>query len=59
MYIPNGVVRRTFLSSLGGFVGEMKLFDDGEIIPDWINSEFSNIYKGLIIDLCKDQPFFV
>lgn len=38
-------------------MGEMKLFDDGEIIPDWINSEFSNIYKGLIIDLCKDQPF--
>lgn len=38
-------------------MGEMKLFDDGEIIPDWINSDFSNIYKGLIIDLCKDQPF--
>ena len=35
----------------------MKLFDDDEIIPDWITPEFSNIYNGLIIDLCKDQPF--
>lgn len=39
-------------------MGEMKLFDDDEeIIPDWINTELSNVYKGLIIDFCKDQPF--
>lgn len=37
---------------------EMKLFtDDDEIIPDWINPKFSDIYNGLIIDLCKEQPF--
>ena len=39
-------------------MGEMKLFtDDDEIIPDWINPKFSDIYNGLIIDLCKEQPF--